>query len=150
MKAVLWIVCVIGWLAVLPGTFSASAEDVQIRTGEACEGLSSAACCVQTVQTHTFRTHGETLPRRAEVVAKLACQAQDKRVKANVCRQLLIARGLPVAAAKAQCEAKQAVIARCREEPSCMACARDVGELGYRQVAGLCWAAVAPVAPARR
>lgn len=120
---------------------SAQADDVQMRSGEACEGLSDAACCVQTVQIHAFRASGDQLPRRAEVVAKLACQAKDKQVATHACRQLLMARGVDVATASDQCK-QDAVVARCRAEPSCMACARDVGDLGFRRVAGLCWAAV--------
>lgn len=117
------------------------ADGVSMARGDACDGLSTEACCAQSLDTYIFKASGDQPERRTRLVTELACKAKKKALSKHVCRQILVSRGVAAAEAKAECRSK-GLAARCGKDKACRTCRAQLSAMGYRdQVAGACLAA---------
>lgn len=134
------------------GPLAGGQAQVSLVTGEACDGLSEAECCAQTLKTHAFRAVGERLPERGRLVVDLACKQPQRKLPITSCRSLLVARGVKVGEAQQVCRTA-GLNGRCKQRRACRKCVADMSKLGYRSTAPACLAAtrVSPVpsGPAR-
>jgi hypothetical protein len=109
-----------------------------VETGDdACAALTPEECCRERLSIASFSASGDYLPRRVKGTLRLTCMNERKVVTSQMCKSILLMRGLPPGDAAAACKPAKAKKA-CRGDAACKQCARDLGKLDYKGAHNAC------------
>jgi hypothetical protein len=120
------------------GAKTAQSASFGVETGsDACAALTPEECCRERLSIASFSAIGDYLPRRVKGTLRLTCMNERKVVTRQMCKSILMMRGLPAASAEAACKPGKAKKA-CRTDEACKQCVQDLGKLDYKGAHNAC------------